>query len=109
MYALDFSLWHGATLQTAVRLPLLRGSSNQQRALTFCWPKAERSEGRVIVSRMVGMSLLYDVQRWAAPGYERFSQKLVVHHLDEVHENNFLINLSVEVGGDHVGGNNRRR
>ena len=108
-YALDFSLWHGADLVNAVRQTLLRGSSNQARALTFCWPRAGRGQGRVVVSRMVGMSLLFDAQRWAQHGYGRFHQKLHVHHLDDIHENCFMNNLCVVLDADHIGDHNRRR
>lgn len=55
-YALDVSLWHGSSLGAASRLPLRQGSANQQKALVFNWPGAG-DEGRVMVSRLLGMSL----------------------------------------------------
>lgn len=109
IYAVDFSLWHGEELLTAMQQPLLRGSANQKRALTFCWPKVHRGQGRVVVSRIIGMSLLFDPQRWAEHGYGRFHPKLHVHHVDGIHENCFLNNLCVVLGKDHIGDHNHRR
>ena len=108
-YAVDFTLWHGGELGSATRVQLLRGSASQQRALVLNWPRAPRGRGRVIVSRLVGMSLFFDVHRWRYLGHERFCQALHVHHVDDVHEHCLLNNLSVEVGSEHVGRHNARR
>ena len=108
LYAMECTLWHGEALETATELPLHRGSSNQGRALVFNWPGAG-DDGRVIVSRLIGMSLLLDAGSWATRGFGRFNQGLVVHHLDHCHENCFLGNLAVEERGPHVGQHNRER
>jgi hypothetical protein len=109
VYTVDFTLWHGGDLGSATRVPLLRGSANQHRALVMNWPRAPRGRGRVIVSRLVGMSLFFDADRWRYLGYERFCQALHVHHMDDVHEHCLLSNLSVEIGSEHVARHNARR
>ena len=72
MYTVDFTLWHGSDLGSATRVQLLRGSANPHRALVMNWPRAPRGRGRVIVSRLVGMSLFFDADRWRYLGHERF-------------------------------------
>ena len=108
-YALDVTLWHGSNLASATELHLLNGSANGGRALVFHWPRAPRGRGRVIVSRLLGMSLLFREDVWGAQGYCRFDSRLHVHHVDGQHANCFLKNLRVEVGSVHVAEHNRAR
>ena len=108
-YAMECSLWHGATLADAVRLNLLSCSSNGGLALCFNWPRAPRGTGRIIVSRLLGMSLNFNEEEWLRQGYRRFDQRLHVHHDDDVHANCFLRNLVVTVGRVHVAMHNRER
>jgi hypothetical protein len=108
-YGLEFSLWHGDALPTATRVEMHRGSANQGRALVMNWPGAARGLERVIVSRLIGMSMLFDGSRWHQQGYARFDRRLVVHHLDHVHENCHIRNLVVGVASDHVAHHNRCR
>jgi hypothetical protein len=93
-YALDVSLWHGTSLETATQLPLRQGTANGGKALVFNWPRAG-SDGRVIVSRLLGMSLFFDADHWGRTALSRFDKNLVVHHVDGVHQNCFLRNLEV--------------
>jgi hypothetical protein len=106
---METSLWHGNAPETASRLPLVGCSSNGGKALAFNWPRAPRGEGRVIVSRLLGMSLCFDADVWHQQGFNRFDARLHVHHADDVHFNNFMDNLEVTEGGPHVGEHNRRR
>lgn len=106
-FSLDFSLWHGLCPATATRLNFCRGSSNNFQALVFNWPRAPRSRGRVIVSRLIGMSLFFRVARWD-PLF-RFDQRLHVHHRDHDHSNCFLNNLEVKLASEHVALHNRHR
>ena len=108
-YVLEVSIWIGSSQQTSVRQNLLRGSANGGQALIFNWPGAPRGEGRVIVSRLLGMSLLFNEDRWSAQEYSRFDDDLHVHHLDDNHPNCLLGNLSVEVGPQHIAYHNRWR
>ena len=108
-FAVEFSLWHGVALAVAERLRLLSCSSNHGHALCFNWPRAPRRRGRVIVSRLLGMSLSFNEEDWFRQGYHRFDERLHVHHDDDVHYNCFLRNLVVIVGGDHVAMHNRER
>ena len=108
-YAMETSLWHGDAPEHARRLPLVSCSSSGCKALAFNWPRAPRGEGGVIVSRLLGMSLCFDIDVWHPHGFSRFDRRLHVHHADEEHLNNFLGNLEVTEGGPHVGEHNRRR
>jgi hypothetical protein len=108
-YAVDFTLWHGETLAAATELPLHRGSANKGRALILNWPRAPRGRGRVIVSRLVGMSFLFDEPLLRSQGFTRYAASLDVHHRDHVHENCLLGNLRVEFGPSHVSRHNRER
>ena len=108
-FAVDFTLLHGLTLDGATALNLLKGSSNGKKALVFNWPKAPRGEGRTIVSRLIGMSLLYDPDVWQPLGFTRNDGRLDVHHSDDNHLNCFVNNLKVVHHGTHVGDHNRRR
>ena len=108
-FALDVTLWHGDSLASATELNLVNGSANGGRALVFNWPCAPRGRGRVIVSRVLGMSLLFPAAVWMAQGYHRFDPRLHVHHVDGQHANCFLNNLRVEVGAYHVAEHNRAR
>ena len=108
-YALEVSMWHGLKAATAKKLNLVSASTNNGLALAFNWPRAPRDEGRTVVSRPLGMSLLFDEELWGMDGYARFDSRLVVHHVDTNHPNNFINNLWVEVGGDHVGWHDIRR
>ena len=109
MYAMEFSLWHGAVLGQTTRLPLVRSNSNDGLARAINWPGAGRGKGRTIVSRLVGMSLLFDHEHWAAAGFVRFHKRLVVHHRDGRHTNNFLASLEVKEKGQHTAAHNRER
>ena len=108
-YAMDVSLWHGDELETAVSVNLVHGSANGGRALAFNWPRAPRNRGRVVVSRVLGMSLLFIADAWRQQGYERFDARLHVHHVDGEHANCFLGNLRVVVVSEHVAEHNRAR
>lgn len=108
-YAVETSLWHGESLETATKLDLHRGYANGGQALVFNWPRAPRGSSKVIVSRLLGMSMFFDESRWTAQGLSRFSQDLHVHHLDDRHTNCFLRNLEVEFRPRHVAHHNRQR
>ena len=107
--AVQTSLWHGEQLETATKLDLHRGYANGGQALVFNWPRAPRGSAKVIVSRLLGMSMFFNEARWAAQGFSRFSQDLHVHHLDDHHANCFLCNLEVELRARHVAYHNRQR
>ena len=77
-----------------------RGPGNQGRSLNVRWPGARRQ--RVVVSRLLGMSLLFRRRAWQALGLGRFHKELVVHHRDEVHENSLLNNLQVMSRREHA-------
>ena len=109
-YKLEFTIWHGAAPASACRVPLVRSSSNGFQALVFNWPGAKgHSGGRVVVSRILGMSLLYDAR--AHMGIPRFDSRLHVHHRDGNHANCLLSNLEVKTAQDHIRGHrgSRRR
>ena len=107
-YALDMSLWHGSSLADATSQPLRQGSANGGKALVVNWPGAGDG-GRVVVSRMLGMSLLFDSDHWSRTGMHRYHKDLVVHHKDEQHENCFLGNLEVKYRPLHTAEHNRQR
>ena len=107
-YALDVSLWHGSSLEQATRQSLCQGSANGGKALVLNWPGAGDG-GRVVVSRMLGMSLLFDKDHWARTGLCRYSKDLVVHHRDDQHENCFLRNLEVKYKPLHTACHNSER
>jgi hypothetical protein len=109
VYALDFTLWHGDVLDTSLLISLSRGSANGGRALTLNWPRAPRGRGKVVVSRIVGMSLFFDTDRFGRRGIQRYDAGIHVHHIDDVHENCLLRNLQVCMGSEHVSHHNRRR
>ena len=107
-YALDVSLWHGPSLADATQQPLRQGSANAGKALVLNWPGAGDG-GRVVVSRLLGMSLLFDKDHWSRAALCRYDQRLVVHHKDDRHENCFLGNLEVKYRPLHTAEHNRQR
>ena len=99
-YAVEFTLWHGNILDTATQLALLRGQANRGQALIFNWPGAG-NRGKIVVSRLIGMSLLFDATFWGSQGYVRNDERLIVHHRDGRHQNCFVNNLVVDKNRDH--------
>ena len=70
------------------------------------WPLAA-GNNRVIVSRLLYMSMKFESRRWGTTS--RFHARLHVHHQDPNHFNCLLENLSVVDGAEHVAEHNRLR
>ena len=108
-FSLDFSLWCGDTPATATEVDLLSGSSNGGWALVFHWPGAPDAQRRIIVSRLIGMSLFFRRGYWHDLEFFRFDSRLHVHHRDGDHSNCFLNNLQVITASEHAALHNRLR
>ena len=104
-YLIDVRLWHGESLERSTELVLHRGSANEGQALIFNWPRAG-NRGRIIVSRMLGMSRMYDP---SVHGFARYADELVVHHRCEQHRHSLLSNLEIVRRGPHAAHHNRTR
>ena len=109
VYGVDFSIWVGETLGTAREANLRQGSSNHGLALVIDWPARGGRPRRVVVSRLLGMSLFFDEQRWARAGRARYERSLDVHHVNGDHRACFLANLAVEEKSEHQALHQRRR
>ncbi len=99
-FALEFTLFHGESLASSTQLELHRGQTNHGKAIVFKWPGAG-ARGKVVVSRLLGMSLMFDAPFWTSQGFTLNDQRLVVHHRDDQHGNCFLNNLVVDTRPSH--------
>ena len=99
-YLLDVSVLH-VFPSDAQRLPLWRHTRNGGKALVFTWPGTQGCR-KVILSRILGMSLFFDEAAWGRAGCRRSDSRLHVHHVDGTHENMFLNNLKVISSEEHA-------
>lgn len=111
-YLMEATFWIGSQIDQTKQMELCRGAKNKDKALHLNWPHRrgldeQRRYHQAIVSRAMGFSLLFKQEEW--PGCKPYDHQIIVHHADEVHQNNFLGNLQLEWSPDHTAMHNRKR